>query len=611
MLRIPYLPRDPRAQKAWAITTGLTAAFLGLVGVQAASATTFNAADLQVAAQVVNDDQHEQFIQATLTNKGPNDSAYPLLAIHTGDAHLISHDGDPTPQSISDGVACESGRNTVQCSYMKLGVGQQVTVRVKVKVPTPTKAIVVARAQQTPDNNPVANNRAELALQPAHVKVEGEGSTRVESSTAVRERVTWALTHTDGRPAPILLRVRSDEPVVIYPPECPIQPEGGAGSSGGAPSSGPWRSGKANTHGGTSVRLGKGVHIRPGQPWTCTINTMSPGQRATLTFDVERPKPTGAPITIHAEAKADLPTAQMVATTFTINPRAGVPGKVQRLAGAERAETAANVSQQRFTQGSAQAIVLARGDESADALAGAPLAVKLRAPVLLTGSQGIPEVTKAEIARVGSGKVPIVLLGGPAAISPSVEEGLKRAGHPVSRIAGPTRTETAAAVARKIGSGPRLVANGFNPDDAVIAASAMAANGGAVLLTANEVVPSSVAAEIRQADAAVGQVAGNATGLKTFAGTTASDTALAVAKQYYPGATQAVIARSGLPADALAGGALAGEMNAPLLLVDSHRVSSSTLQWLADSQITQLTILGGTNAISEQVVTQLASTIAR
>lgn len=605
MLRIPHLPQDPQAQKAWAITTGLTLAFFGLVGVQAASASEFNAADLQVTAQVVNDDQHEQFIQATLTNKGPNDSAYPLLAIHTGDAHLISHDGDPTPQSISDGVACESGRNTVQCSYTKLGVGQQVTVRVKVKVPAPTKAVVVARAQQTPDNNPVANNRAELDLQPAHVQVTGEGTTKVESATAVRELVTWSLTHTDGRPAPIQLRIRSDEPAVIYPPQCPITPEGGTSAPSDAADSGPWRSGKATD------QPGKGVQIRPGHPWACTITTMSPGQRATLTFDVERPKPTGSPITIHAEAKANLPTAQMVATTFTINPRSGVPGKVQRLAGAERAETAANVSQQRFAQGSAQAVVLARGDESADALTGAPLAVKLRAPVLLTGSQGIPEVTKAEITRVGNGKVPIVLLGGHNAISPSVEDALKRAGHPVSRIAGPTRTETAAAVARKIGAGPRLVANGFNSDDAVIAASAMAANGGAVLLTANEIVPTSVAADIRQADAAVGQVAGNATGLKTYAGTTASDTALAVAKQFYPGATQAVIARSGLPADALAGGALAGEMNAPLLLVDSHRASASTLQWLADSQITQLTILGGTNAISEQVVTQLATTIAR
>ena len=575
---------------------------LAFWGAQAGHATQFNAADLQVEAQVVNDDQPEQFIQATLTNKGPNDAAYPLLAIHTGDSHMISHDGDPTPNSISDGVACETGQNHVQCSYMRLGVGQQVTIRVKVKTPTKTKAIVVARAQSTPDPNPVANNRAELVLQPSHVRVTGEGRTNVESSTALREQVTWTLTHSDGRPAPIHLRVSADKPTTIFVPACPISPEGGNPPSHDPATSTVW---------GKSRASGQGVQIGPAQPWVCTVNRMNPGQRATITFDVLRPKPTGEPITITADAKADLPTAQAVSTTFTINPRTGVPGKVQRLAGAERAETAANVSQQRFTQGSAQAVVLARGDEPADALTGAPLAVRMHAPVLLTGSHAIPAVTQAEINRVGNGKVPIVILGGHAAISPQVEAELARQGHHVTRLAGPTRTETALAIARRIGSGPRLVANGFNADDAVIAASAMAAHQGAVLLTANDVVPPSVAADIRQADGAVGQVAGQATGLTTYAGTTASDTALVVARKFFPGATHAVIARAGLPADALAGGAFAGEQHAPLLLVDSTRASSSVLQWLADSQVTQLTVLGGTNAISDAVVTQLSSVIAR
>ncbi|WP_336248852.1 cell wall-binding repeat-containing protein [Stomatohabitans albus] len=607
MLRLPPLspftpPRLTPAQFRSAIITG---SFLTLLGAQLAmaapsTADAFRSADLAVQAQVVNDDHEEQFIQATLTNRGPNDSAYPLLAIHTGDAHIVSHDGDPTPQSISDGVACESGPQTIQCSYTNLGVGQAVTVRIKVKVPTATTAIVVARAQQTPDNNPVVNNRTELALQPSHVTVTETGQTATESATARRERVTWTLRHTDGRPAPIQLRVEADRPTMIYPPTCPIEPteHTTAQPAGRDGSSTP----PSNSH---------GVRIGPGKPWTCTITTMKPGQSAALVFDVDRPGPKDPTLTIRADAKADLPTAQAVNTSFTINPRTGVPGRVQRLSGAERAETAANVSQQRFAQGSAQAIVLARGDEPADALTGAPLAVNMHAPVLLTSPTAIPAVTQAEIERAGGTKVPIVLLGGPVAISPRIEQALQRAGHPVTRVAGPTRTETAAAIARRLGSGPRLVANGFNPDDAVVAASAMAANGGAVLLTAGSVIPPSVERDIRSADGAVGAVAGQATKLKTYAGTTPSDTALVVANTFFPGATQAVIARSGLPADALSGGALAGERRAPLLLVDSNHVSSSTLQWLADSRVTELTILGGTNAISEQVVTQLTDTIAR
>ena len=58
---------------------------------------------------------------------------------------------------------------------------------------------------------------------------------------------------------------------------------------------------------------------------------------------------------------------------------------VTRLEGPTRYATAVAVSQEQFlVPGSADAVVLARGDDFADALAGAPLAHHLHGPLLLT-----------------------------------------------------------------------------------------------------------------------------------------------------------------------------------------------------------------------------------
>ncbi|HBI55793.1 MAG TPA: hypothetical protein DDY38_03070, partial [Firmicutes bacterium] len=63
----------------------------------------------------------------------------------------------------------------------------------------------------------------------------------------------------------------------------------------------------------------------------------------------------------------------------------------------------------------AQTVVLARGDDYADALAGVPLAYQLNAPILLTHTNRLITSTKDEIIRLGANKV--IILGGTGAVS--------------------------------------------------------------------------------------------------------------------------------------------------------------------------------------------------
>lgn len=79
----------------------------------------------------------------------------------------------------------------------------------------------------------------------------------------------------------------------------------------------------------------------------------------------------------------------------------------ERISGADRYQTAIEVSKQGWEQ--SETVVIARGDSFPDALAGAPLAYKLDAPILLTKSNKLSSEVKIELNRLGAEKA--VILG--------------------------------------------------------------------------------------------------------------------------------------------------------------------------------------------------------
>lgn len=114
-----------------------------------------------------------------------------------------------------------------------------------------------------------------------------------------------------------------------------------------------------------------------------------------------------------------------------------------RVEGQDRYATAAAVAQLAHPDGAGTAL-LARADDWPDALAGAPLAGLVDGPVLLTGSQTVPRGTQQALSDLGVQRV--ILLGGPAAIAPEIEDGLGER-YEVERLFGADRYATAAAVA--------------------------------------------------------------------------------------------------------------------------------------------------------------------
>ena len=121
-----------------------------------------------------------------------------------------------------------------------------------------------------------------------------------------------------------------------------------------------------------------------------------------------------------------------------------------RLAGADRFDTARRIAVATF--GTAETVLLARADLFPDALSGSYLAGSTGqgAPILLTEVNRLPQATNEALSTLGTNRV--ILLGGPAAISPAVEAELRSRNLQVERIGGRDRFETSQQIAERLGA---------------------------------------------------------------------------------------------------------------------------------------------------------------
>lgn len=121
--------------------------------------------------------------------------------------------------------------------------------------------------------------------------------------------------------------------------------------------------------------------------------------------------------------------------------------RTQRVSGDDRYSTALAISKANFS--SAEAAIITSGEAFADALAAAPLAGAYEAPLLLTRPTKVPAGLITELQRLGVTKIFIV--GGKTSVTSDVVKQIDAAKlpHP-ERISGPTRYDTASAVARRV-----------------------------------------------------------------------------------------------------------------------------------------------------------------
>lgn len=184
-----------------------------------------------------------------------------------------------------------------------------------------------------------------------------------------------------------------------------------------------------------------------------------------------------------------------VITTFIAFNTSKVSAASNRLWGQDRYQTSAAISKEGWSN--SDYVVIASGEDYADALCAAPLAQKYNAPILLTESATLNDNIKQEIKRLNAKHV--FIIGKYASVSQNVENEIKSLVSDIKRLGGNDRYETSVIVAKELGNISGItVTSGYGFADALSIASIAAQKGIPILLTGKDQLPEVVKNYIEQ-----------------------------------------------------------------------------------------------------------------
>lgn len=255
-------------------------------------------------------------------------------------------------------------------------------------------------------------------------------------------------------------------------------------------------------------------------------------------------------------------------------------------------------------------IVVASGEDFADALSGSYLAAVKDAPILLVRNRAqemnkVKEYIKENLAPGGT----VYLLGGTKAVPAAMENDLD--GFSVKRLGGATRYDTNLLILKEAGVGDNdiLVCTGVDFADSLSASAAglpillvrnsllddqkdflSSTSGEVIIVGGTNAVNARIETELKVYDSDV----------KRLAGKTRYETSILVAKEFFTEPVGAVLAYAQNFPDGLAGGPLAYAMNVPLILTTDEKPSEA--QNYAKAQgIQNGVVMGGRALISDKV----------
>lgn len=306
-----------------------------------------------------------------------------------------------------------------------------------------------------------------------------------------------------------------------------------------------------------------------------------------------------------------------------------------RFAGKNRYDTAARISSESGLFNNSDTVVIANGVNFADALAGVPLAKAYNAPILLTAKDMLPADTANEIKRLGASNA--IILGGPGAVSETVEKDLTKLGLNTKRLSGQTRFATAKRVAealeKQTGKAPTEVFFVIydNFADALSASTAAAAKGAPILYVTKEgaidkfteLYLEKNGAGIKKAYVIGGEGVitdemknslSNALGGRTVervAGANRYATCVAVNEKFSSvlKGKDLCVAKGGDFPDALAGGVFAALHESPLFLAGPVLIDTQ-IEYLNKKKVDTVYVFGGTGAVSDTVIKHIRNCIA-
>ncbi|MDO5018726.1 MAG: cell wall-binding repeat-containing protein [Lagierella massiliensis] len=289
--------------------------------------------------------------------------------------------------------------------------------------------------------------------------------------------------------------------------------------------------------------------------------------------------------------------------------------KTSRISGTDRFNTAIELSKKYYNQ--SENVVITSGRILVDTLMASPFATELKAPILLVEKDNISKETLSEINRLKAKN--IIIVGGDSTVSNKVERQLKDSGFKVTRKSGSNRYETAIKVGEEVinkaGNKHKIVlTNGDNLIDSLTGNSIATKERIPVLLTLDKKLEthtinaiekwkvkevlivggkSSVYPEVEK------QLQDMGISVTRLKGRDRLETAVEVAKYNYPDAKKIIVANGYNYVDALVAGPITKVENSPIILFKKSEITEEVKDYLNQSGIEEILIVGGDSSISD------------
>lgn len=292
---------------------------------------------------------------------------------------------------------------------------------------------------------------------------------------------------------------------------------------------------------------------------------------------------------------------------------------VKRIAGDDRYHTSLRIGRElkKVMKGrNFNAVVVANGDNYADALSGAYLAKVKNAPLILVNKNNMEQAqnfiyTHLKHVKKGQAKSQVYLLGGekvvPEAMRTELEEYFD-----IKRIAGSDRFETNLKILKEanVRSGDLLVCSGVGYADSLAASAS-----GKPIMLVDDMLSDEQKKLIKSLDRGNVTIIGGYKSVNSnienacksltptirIYGEDRYKTSLAIAKHFFKNSKSAVFAYGDNFPDGLCGGVLAEKMNAPLLLINENNYDFAK-QYVRENTMNKFVVLGGNRMIPNRTI---------
>ena len=300
-------------------------------------------------------------------------------------------------------------------------------------------------------------------------------------------------------------------------------------------------------------------------------------------------------------------TTPSVPGTTTPETPAQTPKATTRVAGADRINTAVEVSKKYYN--TADTVIVANYEQFADSLSASALSKQLKAPILLVKKDQLDSVVAQEIKRLGAKNV--IVIGGEKSID-KTKNSLSQ--YNVRTIAGANRYETSAKIAQEIikrtGTTQAVIASGETFADALTVAPLANKNNMPILLVQPNNIPKATQEVLKQIKKAIivggektisKEVANKLPNATRIAGANRYETAKKIYEYGFKDRKEVNIANGTNFADSL----VIGSIDCPILLAEANEIPEATKQAFEESKFEKVNVFGGENSINESIVKEL------